>query len=115
MKSLVIPADVGYSTALEVQPSSNGGAEFIDSEPIPTEESHSIPSHPLCFKPSGNQYTAQSIARDRVGYFQILPDEILALLLEHFGSRELRLLESTCKFLYAFCRFEDLWKTLFIE
>lgn len=117
MKSSVIPADTGYSVTLDVQPSgSSGVAQSIDSEPPAIEESPiSIPSHPLGVKPSGNQYTAESNARDRAGHFQILPDEILAIFLEHLDSRQLRLLESTCKFLYAFCRSEDLWKALFIE
>jgi hypothetical protein len=117
IKPSIIPADTGYSVTLDVQPSgSSGVVESIDSEAIATEESPiSIPSHPLGVKPSGNRYTAQSNARDRAGDFQILPDEILAICLEYLESHQLRLLESTCKFLYAFCRSEDLWKALFIE
>lgn len=117
MKSSVIPADAGYSRALNVQPSgSNDVAELTDSEPLALEESSiSIPLHPSGVRPSGNQYTAQSNAKQRVGSFQILPDEILAIFLEYLESQELLLLGSACKFLYAFCRSEDLWKALFIE
>lgn len=117
MKSSVIPADTGCSVALGVQPSgSNGVVDSIDSEPLAIEESPlSIPLHPLGVKPSGNQYTATSNARLRIGQVQILPDEILAILLEYLDSQELRLLGSTSKFLYAFCRSEDMWKALFIE
>jgi hypothetical protein len=111
MKSSVIPADDGYSVALDVQPSGSIGAEPLAFEESPL----SIPLHPLGVKPSGNQYTATSNARHRIGHFQILPDEIIAVFLEYLNSRQLRLLGSTCKFLYAFSRSEDLWKALFIE
>jgi hypothetical protein len=117
MKSSVIAAVAGCTIALDVQPIGHSGVvESIDSEPLAVEESSiSIPPHPLGVKPSGNQYTATSNARHRVGRFQLLPDEILAISLEYLDSQELRLLGYTCKFLHAFCRSEDLWKTLFIE
>lgn len=79
------------------------------------ESSVSIPPHPLGVKPSGNQYTATSNARYAIGVFQILPDEVVAILLESLNPDLLGLLGSTCKFLYAFCRSEEFWKPLFIE
>lgn len=80
------------------------------------EASHSIPPHPLGVKPSGNQYSAVVISKNCIGpAFKSWPDEILALFLEYLEPCELLLLGSTCKFLHAFCRAEDLWKTLFIE
>jgi hypothetical protein len=95
-----------------VSPPSGG----IDSLALGHPESLvSIPLHHLGVKPSGNQYTAPSNARHAVGFFQILPDEILATCLEYLDVPQLRVLGSSCKFLYAFCRSEDLWKTLFIE
>jgi hypothetical protein len=115
MKSSVLPADTGSAKVLEIQPSGNIDVEAIDSEHIATEESSVIPLHPLGVKPSGNQYAARSNAKHRAGLFQILPDEILAVFLEHLDSHELLGLGSTCKFLYASCRAEDLWKALFIE
>ncbi|KAH8586323.1 hypothetical protein B0O99DRAFT_586096 [Bisporella sp. PMI_857] len=75
----------------------------------------SIPPHPLGIKPSGNSYTATKNASHGAGLLQKLPDELLAIVLEHFDSYELRMLGSTCRFLYAFCRFDDFWKALFIE
>ena len=117
MKSSVMAADTGHSVTLDVQPRSGRGViGSIDSEPLAIEESSvSIPSHPLGVKPFGNQYCAESNARDRAGQFQILPDEILVIFLECLESHQLQLLGSTCKFLHAFCRFEDIWKALFIE
>jgi hypothetical protein len=105
MKSSVIPADAGYSASVVVQPS--GGVE--------EESPNSIPRHPLGIKPLGNQYTAASNGKGAIGPLKLLPDEVLAILLEYIDSFQLCLLGSTCKFLYAFCRSDDLWKTLFIE
>lgn len=107
MKSSVLPVDSSFLES--VHPS--GGIESLELE----KSQESIPQHPLGVKPLGNQYTASVDARRFTGPFQILPDEILAILLEAFDSRLLLMLGSTCKFLHAFCRFEDLWKTLFIE
>lgn len=76
----------------------------------------SIPVHPLGVKPLGNQYFAPGgNARRNIGAFQILPDESLMLLLEQFDAHTLRVLGYTCKFLFAFCSSDDLWKTLFLE
>ncbi|KAG9241705.1 hypothetical protein BJ878DRAFT_427536 [Calycina marina] len=81
----------------------------------PEDSPVTIPSHPLGLKPSGNQYTAVSNARDSLGEFQRLTDEALVVLLEYLESHLLRNLGATCKALYAFCRLDDLWKALFIE
>jgi hypothetical protein len=113
MKSSIVPDDSGNSIGAYIHPSvpiSEGfDSLFLD------EESSIVPPHPLGLKPCGNQYTATRNARHGVGGFQLLPDEVLALFLEYLDSRELRLLGSTCTFLYAFCVYDDLWKTLFIE
>jgi hypothetical protein len=111
MKSSNIPADSGSLKSVDIRPS--GG---IDSFDTPLEESSlAIPHHPLDVKPLGNKYTATGDGKNSVGYFQILPDEIIAIFLEYLDSSELLLLGSTCKFLYAFCRSDDVWKALFIE
>ncbi|KAK0618152.1 Clavaminate synthase-like protein [Bombardia bombarda] len=76
----------------------------------------SIPSHPLGIKPLGNQYFSNGgSARDSLGTFKILPDEMLAQLLEFLDKRTLRALGYTCKFLYAHCISDDLWKSIFLE
>ncbi|TVY60856.1 F-box protein [Lachnellula suecica] len=95
MKSSNIPADSGYPEAVDVQPS--GGIESLDA---PQEESSlSIPHHPLGVKPLGNKYTAISDARNLIGPFQVLPDEILAVLLEYLEPHKLLLLGATSKFI----------------
>lgn len=110
MKSSVIPKDSGYPPAMEIQPS--GRVESLSSS---EESPHTIPPHPLGVKPLGNQFTATRISRNSIGLFQIIPDELLTVVLDFLDSYQLCLLGSTCKFLYAFSRSDDLWKTLFIE
>ncbi|KAG4029708.1 hypothetical protein MFRU_014g00130 [Monilinia fructicola] len=103
---------LSLDSSIPIQPS--GSNEIPESAEL-EESSVSIPSHPLGVKPSGNQYTATSNARYATGRFQILPDEVLAILLESLDPELLGLLGATCKFLYAFCRSEEFWKPLFIE
>lgn len=75
-----------------------------------------IPSHPLQVKPLGNQYLSSAVnARGSIGSFQVLPDEMLTQLFEYFGQQCLRKLGYTCRFLFAFCHADDLWKALFLE
>ncbi|EEP82825.1 conserved hypothetical protein [Uncinocarpus reesii 1704] len=74
-----------------------------------------IPTHPLGVKPSGNGLTASWTLRSSIGYFGILPDELISLLLESLDAKALRRLGATCKALYAFTRSEELWKGIFIE
>ncbi|RFU32005.1 hypothetical protein B7463_g4302, partial [Scytalidium lignicola] len=107
MKSAIIPADVD-SSAIDIQ--SSRAADRLSIE----DSYQAIPSHPLGIKPSGNLYTATSNARSSIGVFQKFPDEILVILLEYFDANSLCLLGSTSKFLYAFCRIDDLWKQIFI-
>lgn len=75
-----------------------------------------IPSHPLEIKPLGNKYFHEGKdAREFLGHLQVLPDELLSQLLEFLDSRSLRLLGYTCRFLFAFCLSDDLWKSIFLE
>ena len=74
-----------------------------------------IPPHPLGIKPAGNIYTSVYNLKAAAGYFACLPDELTVEILEYLDARNLLQVEATCKALYAFTRFEELWKTLFIE
>jgi hypothetical protein len=116
MKSHMPSGDHGASNLTDFHPSVSI-VESLRSEAVVDEEesSLSIPTHPLGIKPAGNAYTATENARSKTSCFQILPDEVLAILLEYLDSTELRMLGATCKAFYAFCRADDLWKTLFIE
>ncbi|KAK4152417.1 hypothetical protein C8A00DRAFT_16262 [Chaetomidium leptoderma] len=76
----------------------------------------SIPSHPLGIKPLGNKYfSSGEDARMLLGTLQVLPDEMLMQLLEYLDPRALRLFGYTCKFLFACCVVDDIWKTIFLE
>ena len=74
-----------------------------------------VPPHPLGVKPAGNAYTSSFNIKSATGSFAGLPDEIIVQILEYLDASSLLQLEATCKALYAFARFEDLWKSLFLE
>ncbi|KAK0656739.1 Clavaminate synthase-like protein [Cercophora newfieldiana] len=77
----------------------------------------SIPPHPLGIKPLGNKYfSSGNDARDSLkGPLRTLPDEMLMQLLEYLDQRSLRILGSTCRFLFANCNYDDLWKSIFLS
>ena len=78
--------------------------------------SDSIPSHPLGLKPLGNQYLHEGAnARRCIGGWDALPDEVLMIILEYFDVAGLLKLGHTCKFLYAFCHSDELWKAMFLQ
>lgn len=75
-----------------------------------------VPLHPLGIKPLGNKYFFNgNDARNYLGNLQALPDEMLMQLFEYLDPRTLRLLGYTCKFLFACCMSDDIWKTIFLE
>lgn len=78
--------------------------------------SSSVPTHPLGVKPLGNRYLHAGIdARQSIGSLQTLPDEMLMLVFELLDQRSLQNLGHTCRFQYAFCHSDELWKPLFLE
>lgn len=91
------------------------GAPWALSD-LALDETDSIPTHPLGVKPLGNKYLEDGpIARASMGAFQLIPDEMLMVLLAYFDAPTLRRLGSTCKFLYAACRYDGLWQYLYLE
>ncbi|KAG9236501.1 hypothetical protein BJ875DRAFT_456344 [Amylocarpus encephaloides] len=121
MKSSPIPVNdagitVDFATEFAAELASPGRTIDSQARTAAFEESHTtIPCHPLGIKPSGNKYTAVRNGKDNVGPFQLFPDEVIVIVLETLHAAELCSLGSTCKFLYAFSRSDDLWKSLFIE
>ena len=79
------------------------------------DNSLTVPPHPLSIKPAGNAYTAIENIKLAAGLFMGLPDELIIQVLESLDAVSLKRLGGTCKALYAFSRFEDLWKSLCIE
>ncbi|GAO13816.1 hypothetical protein UVI_02004620 [Ustilaginoidea virens] len=101
MPSIVLHHGQGTeSTALRDGPAIQGG---------------SIPTHPLGVKPLGNRYLSKGPnAKTNSGIWGLLPDEMLMLVLEQLDAGSLLSLGSTCKFLFAFCHSDELWKALFL-
>ena len=74
-----------------------------------------VPQHPMGIKPTGNQFVAGNNIKAAAGMFSYLPDELLIQLLESLEPLPLLQLGATCKALYAFSRFEDIWRTQFLK
>ncbi|KAK5028917.1 hypothetical protein LTS07_006298 [Exophiala sideris] len=71
--------------------------------------------HPLGVRPAGNALTSQQNAQDGMGFFGQLPDALLLLLLEYLDQSALTNLGSTCRGLYAFSAFDQLWRDIAIS
>lgn len=87
---------------------------------VPVEDSHSdqvtaVRRHPLGVRPSGNAFTADINLKSAAGLFALLPDELLAQLLDLLDAADLLRLGATCRALHAFTRNEELWRALFVE
>lgn len=74
-----------------------------------------IPCHPAGIKPTGNVYVARHNIKEAAGLFSYFPDELLIQILEFVEPLSLIQLGATCKALWAFTRFEDLWRTHFVK
>lgn len=98
---------------LSSHPVTGGGSNSVEDD---SAIDPSIPPHPLGVKPLGNKYfSASADARTSIGALQALPDEVLMQLLEYMDARTLRMLGYACKFLFACCTSDDIWKTVFLE
>lgn len=74
-----------------------------------------IPCHPAGIKPNGNVYVASHNIKKAAGLFSYFADELLIQILEFVEPLSLIQLGATCKALWAFTRFEDLWRTHFVK
>ena len=81
------------------------------------DDSMAVPMHPLRIKPLGNEYATpkNKNIKQAAGLLAGLPDESIIQVLEYLDATDLNSLGCACKALYAFSRFEDLWKALCIE
>ena len=71
--------------------------------------------HPLGVRPAGNAYLAEQNLMAAAGGFKILPEELIAILLEYLEPADLLRLGGSCRALHAFTRNEELWRTIFTE
>lgn len=90
------------------------GSALTHSESFVTVSEDAVPCHPLGVKPSGNGLLAKRDLRAAIGIFQVLPDELILMLLEYLDGVSLLSIGRSCKAFYAFTRAEELWKALFI-
>ncbi|KAK7206826.1 hypothetical protein BZA70DRAFT_115564 [Myxozyma melibiosi] len=83
-------------------------------------------THPLGIQPLGNlilsskdagqvERESNALRTRQLGYFAILPDEMVNLVLQTFGAEELRRVGYCSRVFSAFATQEDLWKQLFVE
>lgn len=79
------------------------------------EDAVFVRRHPLGIRPRGNALTSAVNLKYSAGLFALLPDELLASLLETLQPQDLLTLGGTCRALHAFTRNEELWRTLFVE
>ncbi|KAL6246475.1 hypothetical protein RBB50_006712 [Rhinocladiella similis] len=71
--------------------------------------------HPLGVRPAGNALTSSENAQKYMGFFGQLPDSLLLMLLEFLDESSLVALGSTCRGLYAYSTFDQLWRDLAIN
>ena len=84
--------------------------------PMATAHGKTIVSiHPLGVKPSGNAFAADFDLKAAAGLFAILPDELWLCVLECLDPPSLVKLGGTCRALFAFSQFDDLWKTFMVR
>ena len=72
--------------------------------------------HPLLVKPSGNAITSNGIdLRASMGTLGQLPDALVLVLLEFLDQRSLANLGTTCRALFAYTTYDQLWRDLAVE
>ena len=109
-------ANMAGNLSIPSQTTSSGQtSSHLNNNDLESSDSLTVPPHPLGIKPTGNMYTATENIKPAAGFFMRLPDELIIQVLESLDAASLQCLGCTCKALYAFSRFEDLWKTLCIE
>ena len=86
----------------------------VSTQPVYRQEtSHGeTEQHPLEVRPAGNALTSSDNAQRYMGFFGRLPDALLLLVLEFLDQSALVDLGSTCRGLYAYSTFDQLWRDI---
>ncbi|KAK5052687.1 hypothetical protein LTR84_002553 [Exophiala bonariae] len=74
-----------------------------------------LDQHPLGVRPSGNALTSVENAQKCMGLFETLPDSLTLLMLEFLDQDSLVNLGGTCKSLYAYCTYDQLWRDIAVN
>lgn len=70
-----------------------------------------IKAHPLNVKPSGNELLDTNYSRTKsMGNLGLLNDDLLAVVIQELDQKDMLALSHTCKALYAYCWYDELWK-----
>lgn len=99
---------------------------MIEADNTETEANHlqfvdvredSLRRHPLGVKPGGNGYalTANEDLSLSMGIFRRVPDALLLLMLEYLDENTLFALGHTCKALFAYTTYDQLWRELAVN
>ena len=84
-------------------------SQTIDNAEVPWE---SLRRHPLGVRPSGNALTADQDLSLSMGVFGQIPDSLVLLLVEFLDQDALLNLSHTCRGLFAFATYDQLWREL---
>ncbi|KIX02616.1 uncharacterized protein Z518_08558 [Rhinocladiella mackenziei CBS 650.93] len=76
---------------------------------------HESDKHPLGVRPAGNALTSHENAQDYMGSFGRLPDALFLIVLEFLDQSSLVNLGCTCRGLYAYCSFDQLWRDIAVN
>jgi F-box-like len=83
-----------------------------ESVSLESEDNSGITRHPLGVRPSGNALTSEKNLRDSMGFFSLLPEEVLTSLLEWLDEQRLTRLGATCRAFYAYTTNDQVWRDL---
>lgn len=86
--------------------------EIENNDTNATVQTASVRRHPLGLRPSGNALTADQDLSLSMGIFGRIPDALLVLVLEYLNKDALLNLGQTCKGLFAFAAYDQIWREL---
>lgn len=75
-------------------------------------DEHESFRHPLGVRPAGNALSSEENASISIGLFARLPDALILTLLEWLDAQSLAAMGSTCRGLFAYCSYDQLWREL---
>ena len=95
----------------------------IEHEPLAEVESRDDGSadeslsgrHPLGVRPSGNALISNHSLQSSMGFFGQIPDALVLLLFEYLDQRSLVNAGCTCRGLFAYSTYDQLWRDLSIS
>lgn len=84
----------------------------LENEPLDEESPTETRRHPLGVRPSGNALTAEGEGVAAMGPLSRLSDDLVLVLLEYLDRDSLINTGNTCRALFAYCSYDQLWRDL---